>query len=302
MSDTTTRRCGMVGIIGAPNAGKSTLVNRLVGSKVTIVSPKVQTTRTRVMGVVTEGDTQIILMDTPGIFAPKRRLDRAMVQAAWQGARDGDAVLLLVDVSKGRINDESRAIIDKLNETKRTVALVLNKIDLIEKDRLLQLTAELNAMGSFSDVYMISALRGVGVDKLRADLAAAMPQGPWMFGEDQITDMPMRMLAAEITREQIFLQLGDELPYDITVENEKWEEFEDGSAKISQTVYVRRDGQKAIVLGKGGARIKSIGARARAELENITGRRIHLSLFVKVRDNWGDDPARYRDWGLDFDV
>lgn len=295
-------RCGMVGIIGAPNAGKSTLVNRLVGSKVTIVSPKVQTTRTRVMGIVTEGDTQIILMDTPGIFAPKRRLDRAMVSAAWQGARDGDAVLLLVDIGKGRINDESRAIIDKLNETKRTVALVLNKIDMIEKEKLLSLTAELNAMGSFSDIYMISALKGDGVERLRKDLAERMPQGPWMFGEDQITDMPMRMLAAEITREQLFLQLGDELPYDSTVESEKWEEFDDGSAKISQTIYVRRDTQKAIVLGKGGARIKSIGARARGELERITGRRIHLSLFVKVRDNWGDDPARYRDWGLDFNV
>lgn len=301
MSEQQTR-CGMVGIIGAPNAGKSTLVNRLVGSKVTIVSPKVQTTRTRVMGILTEGSTQIILMDTPGIFAPKRRLDRAMVNAAWQGARDGDAVLLLVDVGKGRINDESRAIIDKLNETKRTVALVLNKIDMLEKEKLLALTAQLTEMGSFSDVYMISALKGDGVERLRADLAARMPQGPWMFGEDQITDMPMRMLAAEVTREQLFLQLGDELPYDSTVESEKWEEFDDGSAKISQTIYVRRDTQKAIVLGKGGARIKSIGARARAELEAITGRRIHLSLFVKVRDNWGDDPARYRDWGLDFNV
>ncbi len=302
MSEPQQTRCGMVGIIGAPNAGKSTLVNRLVGSKITIVSPKVQTTRTRVMGILTEGNAQIILMDTPGIFAPKRRLDRAMVNAAWQGARDGDAVLLLVDVGKGRINDESRAIIDKLNETKRTVALVLNKIDMIEKDKLLALTAQLNDMGSFSDIYMISALKGDGVDRLRADLAARMPQGPWMFGEDQITDMPMRMLAAEITREQLFLQLGDELPYDSTVESEKWEEFDDGSAKISQTIYVRRDTQKAIVLGKGGARIKSIGARARSELEAITGRRIHLSLFVKVRDNWGDDPARYRDWGLDFNV
>ncbi len=301
MSEQETR-CGMVGIIGAPNAGKSTLVNRLVGSKVTIVSPKVQTTRTRVMGILTEGSTQIILLDTPGIFAPKRRLDRAMVNAAWQGARDGDAVLLLVDIGKGRINDESRAIIDKLNETKRTVSLVLNKIDMLEKEKLLALTAQLNEMGSFSDIYMISALKGDGVDRLRKDLAGRMPQGPWMFGEDQITDMPMRMLAAEVTREQLFLQLGDELPYDSTVESEKWEEFDDGSAKISQTIYVRRDTQKAIVLGKGGTRIKSIGARARAELENITGRRIHLSLFVKVRDNWGDDPARYRDWGLDFNV
>lgn len=295
-------RCGMVGIIGAPNAGKSTLVNRLVGSKVTIVSPKVQTTRTRVMGIATEGATQIILLDTPGIFAPKRRLDRAMVNAAWQGARDGDAVLLLVDVGKGRINDETRAIIEKLNQSKRPAALVLNKIDLVDKEKLLALTAELTGLGGFGDVYMISALKGDGVGKLRADLAARMPQGPWMFGEDQITDMPMRLLAAEITREQLFVQLGDELPYDSTVESETWEEFDDGSAKIRQTIYVRRDSQKAIVLGRGGARIKSIGARARAELEEMTGRRIHLSLFVKVRDNWGDDPARYRDWGLDFNV
>lgn len=301
MNEVTTR-CGMVGIIGAPNAGKSTLVNRLVGSKVTIVSPKVQTTRTRVMGIATEGATQIILLDTPGIFAPKRRLDRAMVNAAWQGARDGDAVLLLVDVGKGRINDETRAIIEKLNQSKRPAALVLNKIDLVDKEKLLALTAELTGLGGFGDVYMISALKGDGVGKLRADLAARMPQGPWMFGEDQITDMPMRLLAAEITREQLFVQLGDELPYDSTVESETWEEFDDGSAKISQTIYVRRDSQKAIVLGRGGARIKSIGARARAELEEMTGRRIHLSLFVKVRDNWGDDPARYRDWGLDFNV
>ena len=298
----TTTRCGMVGIIGAPNAGKSTLVNRLVGSKITIVSPKVQTTRTRVMGILTEGAVQIVLLDTPGIFKPKRRLDRAMVQAAWHGARDADAVLLLVDIGKGRINDETRAIIQRLNEQKRRVALVLNKIDMLERERLLALTAELNAMGDFSDVYMISALKGDGVEKLKKDLAARMPEGPWLFGEDQLSDMPLRMLAAEITREKIFLQLGDELPYDTTVETEQWEERDDGSAKVSQTIYVRRDSQKAIVLGAGGTRIKKLGQAARLDLEAMLDRRIHLSLFVKVRDNWGDDPARFNHWGLDFNV
>ncbi len=302
MSAETDRRCGMVGIIGAPNAGKSTLVNRLVGSKVTIVSPKVQTTRTRVMGILTEGDTQIILVDTPGIFAPKRRLDRAMVSAAWQGARDADAVLLLVDIGKGRINDDTRAIIEKLKEQKRRVALVLNKIDMLARERLLSLTAELNAMGDFSDVYMISALKGDGVDKLKADLAARMPQGPWLFGDEQLSDMPMRLLAAEITREQIFLQLGDELPYDATVETEEWQERDDGSAKVSQVIYVRRDTQKAIVLGAGGQRIKKIGQAARLELEAMLDRRIHMTLFVKVRDNWGNDPARFSHWGLDFNA
>lgn len=299
MTDT---RCAMIGIIGAPNAGKSTLVNRMVGQKVTIVSPKVQTTRTRVMGIFIEGGSQIILMDTPGIFTPQRRLDKAMVSAAWQGARDADRVLLLVDIGKGRINDDSRAIIEKLAQEKRRVSLVLNKIDMVDKEKLLALTAELNATGVFDEVYMISALKGDGVDRLRRDLAATAPQGPWMFGEDQISDMPMRLLAAEVTREKIFLQLGDELPYDSTVETEKWEEFDDGSAKVSQTIYVRRDTQKAIMLGKGGARIKQIGTAARQDLEAMLDRRLHLSIFVKVREKWADDPDRYRDWGLDFNA
>lgn len=302
MTSSHTTRCGMVGIIGAPNAGKSTLVNQLVGAKVTIVSPKVQTTRTRVMGIVNKDETQIILLDTPGIFAPKRRLDKAMVSAAWQGAKDADMVLLLIDVAKGRVNPESRAIIDRLKKTERKVALVMNKIDMVQKERLLSLVAELSAEGIFTDTYMISALTGDGVDRLVADILERMPQGPWMFGEDQISDMPMRLLAAEITREKIFMQLGDELPYSSTVETESWEDFDNGDVKISQTIYVMRDTQKAIMLGKGGARIKKIGAEARVELQDILDRRVHLSLFVKVRDKWGDDPERYRAWGLDFDA
>lgn len=295
-------RCGFVGVIGAPNAGKSTLVNALVGAKVSIVSPKVQTTRARVMGIVNAGATQMIFVDTPGIFAPKRRLDKAMVHAAWQGAKDAEEVLLVIDVARGKINEETRAVIARLKETKRAVAGVLNKIDLVKKEDLLRVAASLHAEGVFTDMYMISALTGDGVERLMKDLAPKMPTGPWMFAEDQISDMPMRLLAAEITREKIFLQLGDELPYASTVETEKWEEFDNGSVKISQTVYVMRDTQKAIVLGKGGTRIKKIGEAARLELQEMLERRVHLSLFVKVREKWGDDPARYRDWGLDFNA
>ena len=294
------QRCGFVSIIGAPNAGKSTLVNRLVGAKVSIVSPKVQTTRTRVMGVVNHDDTQIVFVDTPGIFQPRKRLEKAMVAAAWQGTADAEEILLQVDVGKGRINDDTKSIIGRLKDTQRTVILLLNKIDMLQKDKLLALAADLNAEGIFKEIFMISALTGDGVTALMDTLAARMPEGPWMFGEDQISDMPMRMLAAEITREKIFLQLGDELPYSSTVETELWEDFDNGDVKISQTVYVMRDSQKAIVLGKGGARIKKIGQAAREELEEILERRVHLSLFVKVRDKWTDDPARYAAWGLDF--
>ena len=295
-------RCGFVGIIGAPNAGKSTLVNRLVGTKVSIVSPKVQTTRARVMGILNRGKTQLVFVDTPGIFAPKRRLEKAMVAAAWQGARDSEIVALLADVAKGHINAETRAIIARLKEMKRQVIGILNKIDLVKREKLLALAAELHAEGVFSDIYMISALKGDGLEKLLVDLSKKVPEGPWMFDKDQITDMPMRLLSAEITREKIFLQLGDELPYHSTVETEQWEEFDNGSVKISQTLYVMRDTQKAIVLGKGGARIKKIGEASRKELEEILERRVHLSLFVKVREKWTDDPARYRDWGLDFNA
>lgn len=299
MTEQTTR-CGFVGIIGAPNAGKSTLVNQLVGAKVSIVSPKVQTTRVRVMGIVNHGMAQVIFVDTPGIFAPKKRLEKAMVAAAWQGMQDAEVTILLVDASKGRVNDDTRAIIERLKQTGRKIVLALNKIDMVKKEKLLEFAQALNAEGIFSDVYMVSALSGDGVERMMNDIARRMPEGPWMFGEDQISDMPMRLLAAEITREKIFLQLGDELPYASTVETESWEDFDNGSVKVSQTIYVMRDTQKAIVLGKGGARIKKIGQAAREELEEILERRVHLSLFVKVREKWTDDPARYSAWGLDF--
>ncbi len=296
----TQQKCGFVGIIGAPNAGKSTLVNQLVGAKVSIVSPKVQTTRARVMGIVNKDDTQMVFVDTPGIFTPKKRLEKAMVAAAWAGAKDAEIVMLLIDVGHGKVNADARAIIEQLKKTQRKVILVLNKIDLVQKEKLLLLAQDLFAEGVFTDTYMISARNGDGVERLVRDLMAKMPEGPWMFGEDQISDMPMRLLAAEITREKIFMQLGDELPYASTVETENWEEFQDGSAKISQTIYVMRDTQKAIMLGKGGARIKKMGEEARRELEDILERRVHLSLFVTGRDKWTDDPARYTDWGLDF--
>lgn len=296
----TQQKCGFVGIIGAPNAGKSTLVNQLVGAKVSIVSPKVQTTRARVMGIVNKDDTQMVFVDTPGIFTPKKRLEKAMVAAAWAGAKDAEIVMLLIDVGHGKVNADARAIIEQLKKTQRKVILVLNKIDLVQKEKLLLLAQDLFAEGVFTDTYMISARNGDGVERLVRDLMAKMPEGPWMFGEDQISDRPMRLLAAEITREKIFMQLGDELPYASTVETENWEEFQDGSTKISQTIYVMRDTQKAIMLGKGGARIKKIGEEARRELEDILERRVHLSLFVKVREKWTDDPARYTDWGLDF--
>jgi GTP-binding protein Era len=294
------KRCGFVSIIGAPNAGKSTLINKLVGAKVSIVSPKVQTTRVRVMGIVNKGAAQIIFVDTPGIFAPRKRLDRAMVSAAWQGTVDAEIILLLMEVGRGKISAESRAIVDKLKEQKRKAILALNKIDLVEKDKLLGIATEMHETGVFTDIYMISALNGDGVDRLLQDITDKMPAGPWMFNEDQLSDMPQRLLAAEITREKIFIQLKEELPYASTVETETWEEFDNGSVKISQTVYVMRDSQKAIILGKGGAQIKKIGEAARLELEEILERRVHLRIFVKVRENWADDPERYRAWGLDF--
>ena len=291
-------RCGFVALIGAPNAGKSTLMNNLVGAKVTIVSPKVQTTRTRVLGIVILGASQIVFVDTPGIFAPRRRLDRAMVAAAWQGAADADQVVLLVDAKRG-IDTDTRAILDGLAKNKRTAILALNKVDLVKPPELLALTEELNATGLFSDVFMISALTGDGVPDLAAHLAGDLPAGPWLFPEDQISDMPMRLLAAEITREQLFRQLHQELPYALTVETEEWEERRDGSVRIAQVVYVQRDNQKAIVLGKGGQKVKAVGTAARTELEHLLERRVHLNIFVKVRQNWADDPDRYRDWGLD---
>ena len=295
------KRAGFVAIVGAPNVGKSTLLNRLVGAKVSIVSPKVQTTRTRVLGICIEGPAQIIFIDTPGIFQPRRRLDRAMVAAAWIGTADADEVLLLVDASRG-LDRNTAAIVKKLKRAERTVILAINKVDLLNKPDLLALAAELNEAGAFTDTFMISAETGDGVADLMALLAGRVAAGRWLFPEDQISDMPGRLTAAEITREQLYLQLHKELPYAAAVETESWKDQDDGSLRIEQVVYVERGSQKAIVLGKKGSRVKSIGEAARKELEEIFGRRVHLFLFVKVRGNWGDDPERYRDLGLDFDA
>lgn len=294
-------RCGFVAVLGAPNVGKSTLINQIVGAKVSIVSPKVQTTRTRVLGIHIEGTSQIVFIDTPGIFQPRRRLDRAMVAAAWSGAEDADAVLLLVDASKG-LDANTRAIVERLKTAGRPAVLVLNKVDLAKKPALLRFASELNAGGTFTDTFMVSALTGDGVGDLVTHLAGRMAEGPWHFPEDQISDMPQRLLAAEITREQLYCQLHEELPYAATVETETWEERRDGSVKIDQVVFVERESQRAIVLGKGGRRIRTLGEAARTELEAIFERRVHLFLFVKVREAWGDDPERYRDWGLDFNA
>jgi GTPase len=296
---TTGTRCGYVALIGAPNSGKSTLLNRLVGAKISIVTPKVQTTRSRVLGIAIEGATQIVFVDTPGIFAPRRRLDRAMVAAAWSGAEDADIIVLLVDAPRG-LNDEVRAILDRLKQAGRRAVLALNKVDRMNPEKLLPLTASLSAEGIFEPVFMISGLTGSGVEDLRRHLAGALPEGPWLFPEDQLSDMPLRLLAAEVTREQLFLRLHQELPYASTVETEAWEEFKDGSVKITQTIFVQRDSQKAIVLGERGQQIKLLGERARAELEKLLERRVHLFLFVKVREGWLEDRERYQAMGLDF--
>jgi GTP-binding protein Era len=295
-------RCGFVALIGAPNSGKSTLLNRLVGSKVSIVSPKVQTTRTRVLGIAMVGETQLVFIDTPGIFQPRRRLDRAMVEAAWRGAADADLVVLLVDASRRGVDPDTRSIIDGLKRAGRKAILALNKIDLIRREKLLTLAQRFDAEAIFTDIFMISAESGDGVDDLQEALARRMPPGPWHFPPDQLSDMPLRLLAAEITREQLFNQLHQELPYALTVESESWEEFKDGSAKINQVIYVQRDNQRAIVLGHGGQRIKAVRAGAQAELERMLERRVHLFLFVKVRADWLDDPERFREMGLDYDV
>jgi GTP-binding protein Era len=296
-------RCGFVAVVGAPNAGKSTLVNQLVGTKVSIVSPKVQTTRSRVLGIalLEECHAQVIFVDTPGIFQPKRRFERAMVQAAWSGIADADQIALVVDTERG-LDDNSLAIIDRLKEAGRRAVLVLNKIDLVKRDSLLALTAKADAAGLFDRVFMVSARTGDGTKDLLTFFAENLPEGPWHFPEDQVSDMPMRLLSSEITREQVFHQLHQELPYAVTVETEQWLEKDDGSVRIDQTVYVQRDSQKAIVLGKSGRQIKSIGEKARAELEEIMERRVHLFLHVKVRENWLDDRQHYRELGLDFDA
>jgi len=294
-------RCGYVALIGAPNAGKSTLLNRLVGQKLAIVTPKVQTTRSRLLGIATDGQTQLIFVDTPGIFAPRRRLDRAMVAAAWAGASDADVTVLLVDASRG-IDDDTVRITGRLKDARASLILALNKIDQVRRDALLGLTERLSQLAAFSRVFMISGLTGDGVDDLRDHLAGAVPEGPFLFPPDQLSDAPERWLAAEVTREQVFLQLHDELPYSATVETESWEERPDGSVRVQQVIYVRKPSQRAIVLGDGGKRIKTIGARARAELGAMLDRKVHLFLFVKVRDGWLDDPERYRAMGIEFNA
>ena len=300
-ASSSTDRCGFIAVLGAPNAGKSTLVNRVVGTKVSIVSPKVQTTRARVMGIAVQDRTQLVFIDTPGIFEPRRRLDRAMVAAAWGGAGDADISLLLMDAERG-IDRDTRTIIKRMKTENKRAHLVLNKVDKVKKPELLALTTKLNDEGIFDEIFMISALNGDGVDDLVAYLAGHMPEGPWHFPEDQVSDMTERLLAAEITREKLYLQLRQELPYSTTVETETWEDWENGSVKIEQVIFVERDSQKSIILGKGGQQIKTIGAEARKDLEEILDRRVHLFLFVKVREKWGDDPDRYRDWGLDFNA
>jgi GTP-binding protein Era len=292
-------RSGFIAMIGAPNAGKSTLVNRLVGAKVSIVTHKVQTTRALVKGIATVGDTQLVFTDTPGIFAPKRRLDRAMVTKAWSGARDADIVLVLIDARKGIREDEER-ILEMLPSISQPKYLILNKVDTIEPPKLLELAKELNERAAFEETFMISALNGSGCDDLLKKLAKEAPEGPWYYPEDQISDLPMRQLAAEITREKLYLRLHQELPYSSTVETENWEEKKDGSVRIDQVIYVERDSQKKIVLGHKGETIKAIGAAARKELAGILEQKVHLFLFVKVRENWGNDPERYREMGLDF--
>jgi len=292
-------RCGFVALIGAPNVGKSTLVNALVGSKVTIVSRKVQTTRALIRGIVIEDNAQIVLIDTPGIFQPKRRLDRAMVSTAWSGAHDADMVCVLLDARAG-LDEEAEAIFARLEGVKHPKFLVINKIDLVAREKLLALAQQANERIAFRQTFMISAMSGNGVDDLRRALAAAMPEGPYHYPEDQMSDAPLRHLAAEITREKIYRNLHQELPYQSTVETDSWKELKDRSVRIEQTIFVERDSQRKIVLGKGGATIKAIGADARKEIADILGQKVPLFLFVKVRDNWGDDPERYREMGLEF--
>jgi GTPase len=292
-------RCGFVALIGAPNVGKSTLVNALVGSKVTIVSRKVQTTRALIRGIVIDNNAQIIFVDTPGIFAPRRRLDRAMVSTAWSGAHDADLVCVLLDAKK-RIDSDAEAILSKVDGIARDKILVLNKIDLVPREELLGLAKLANDRVKFARTFMVSALSGDGIDDLRRALGGMVPAGPFLYPADQMSDAPMRHLAAEVTREKIFHQLHQELPYQSTVETDTWTERKDGSVRIEQTIFVERESQRKIILGKGGATIKSIGAEARKEIADIVGAPVHLFLFVKVRENWGDDPVRYREMGLEF--
>lgn len=295
-------RAGFVALIGEPNAGKSTLLNRMVGAKVSIVTHKVQTTRARIRGIAIEGQSQIVFVDTPGIFRPRRRLDRSMVKAAWGGASDADIVVLLIEAHRG-LTEGAQAIIDRLREEMprgKPVALAINKIDRVKAEVLLALTQKMNDAFPFAKTFMISAERGYGVDDLRDWLAAEVPGGPWFYPEDQIADLPMRMIAAEMTREKLTLRLHEELPYQLTVETEKWEDKPDGSTRIDQIIYVSRDGHKGIVLGNGGETIKSIGTAARAEISAFLDRKVHLFLQVKVRENWQEEAERYSEMGLEF--
>lgn len=301
MSGISSSRCGFAAVIGAPNAGKSTLINTIVGSKVSIVSPKVQTTRARVLGIAMQGAAQIIFVDTPGIFSPsqKKNLERAMVAAAWEGTTDADVILLMIDASR-KVGGDVEAIVTRLETMSgKPVALVLNKVDKVRPPDLLVLSQRLNERFPFAATFMISALKGKGTEGLMAWLAKTMPEGPYLYPEDQITDMPMRLMAAEITREKLFLSLRQELPYELTVETESWEEFDNGSVKIDQTIYLARDAHKKIVLGKGGAMLGKIGQEAREELEEIMETRVHLKLFIKVRENWMDNAEHFQLWGLD---
>ncbi len=298
MTDT---RAGFVALIGEPNAGKSTLLNRMVGAKVSIVTHKVQTTRARIRGVAIEGGSQLVFVDTPGLFKPRRRLDRAMVAAAWGGAADADVVVLMIEAQRG-ITEGVKAILARLTEIAegRKVALAINKIDRVKTEALLALTKEMNDAHPFEETFLISAEKGHGCDALRDWLAGQMPEGPWLYPEDQIADLPLRMIAAEMTREKLTLRLHQELPYELTVETESWEERDDGTARIDQVIYVARDGHKGIVLGKKGETVKAVSKAAREELQEFMGRRVHLFLQVKVRPNWLEESARYSEMGLDF--
>lgn len=297
--ETAPTRSGFVALIGAPNAGKSNLVNQLVGTKVSIVTHKVQTTRALVRGIAIRNRTQIVFVDTPGVFQPRRRLDRAMVRTAWGGAKDADLVLAIVDAERG-VSPDVETIVGRLKESRRPVVLLLNKVDRIKREKLLALTQDLSSRVEFERVFMISALTGSGCDDLMNWLAERLPEGPWYYPEDQISDLPLRQLAAEITREKLFLRLHQEIPYASTVETELWEQKPDGSVRIEQTIYVERDSQKAIVLGRKGETIKAIGQAARTEIAEAADQKVHLFLFVKVREHWSDDPERYREMGLDF--
>ena len=294
-----TRRCGFIALIGAPNVGKSTLINALVGAKVAIVSHKVQTTRTLLRGIALAGDAQLVFIDTPGIFAPRRRLDRAMVAGAWTGAADADIVCALIDAKRG-LDTEALSVLDHLSDLAQRKILIINKIDLVDKPSLLALVKDASERAAFAATFLISALSGDGVADLKSWLAANVPTGPWHYPEDQITDAPMRQLAAEITREKLYHRLHQELPYQSSVETTDWKELKDGSVRIEQTIYVERESQRKIVLGKAGQTIKAIGAEARREIAEMTEQGVHLFLFVKVREGWGDDPERYREIGLEF--